>query len=722
MYRSGDLQRAGLLSGTHIIQPPKDAIMGFTTARSIHLEAQRLSGEREDGVNAEVVPRLREDLVVETSARDLAVRRGEDAESTPSKSTKEKSTKSRVTKGEPRNKKPAKEPTTEGKLPRQKRERKKAISVSDVKPDAHSVPTRVSLSAHTDIHHVTMQTTTVAEDGEVSVTAEHPSEPGLEGGKTRVKRKRETTVPKDGAKESKPRKRQSRGEDEAVLGEHLRDKQTTKPFANKAGAGGKGKAKKAAATKVQPVEAPTDRRVVSPDDDCLVIDDVSPHFGRPEVTKVKDATSTHAETSHESQSGGHNMPAPSRRRSWTPVEFELPPSNQHAYGEHDESGQETSIAFPANLSAFAYQVPGLEQVEATSAETGVKAKAPTRRKRVEAPEGVPKRQRAKKAGEKPKAEKPKKETVKKPKLPKPQRMKNVTDYALAAYRQQVEQNPDVEDSGVMTRYLQATGLQDELLAADATGLLQPQNPARSESPVKGSAKVNDSGRSLAERTIEAMRRQDFLFGTSSQLARDESPTLFRHTQQAINESEEAAYLSQRLSQGDSPSTSRRRVANAPHGTSLSVGPSDGNLWSVSARDGENKTFVGDDESRKRDASGDDLPFLHIQAHLRDQVQTGDSDRVKVFQKENFDAQQPDIIDEERNDSGFVDISELERAAAAEPAISQNVAFSLAPDTTNNPDFAQLARSEPGRAVLRSIDNNASPHRPPAAPDLSLIHI
>lgn len=105
------------------------------------------------------------------------------------------------------------------------------------------------------------------------------------------------------------------------------------------------------------------------------------------------------------------------------------------------------------------------------------------------------------------------------------------------------------------------------------------------------------------RATAQMKQQDFLFGTSSQLAVAESPTFIRDMQAAVLASEEDerrpqsdAFASQMQSTNESfPSqlavTPRRgkscaRVATAPHGTCLSLGQAYQEMWCVSSRDHE----------------------------------------------------------------------------------------------------------------------------------------
>jgi len=84
-----------------------------------------------------------------------------------------------------------------------------------------------------------------------------------------------------------------------------------------------------------------------------------------------------------------------------------------------------------------------------------------------------------------------------------------------------------------------------------------------------------------EAALEKVKDQNLLFGTSSQLVRDESPTFLIETQQAIKESELADETSiVALEQGLAAST----ASGSSNGSSLSLFTASRNLWSVAARD------------------------------------------------------------------------------------------------------------------------------------------
>ncbi|MCJ1337219.1 5'-flap endonuclease [Bachmanniomyces sp. S44760] len=89
-----------------------------------------------------------------------------------------------------------------------------------------------------------------------------------------------------------------------------------------------------------------------------------------------------------------------------------------------------------------------------------------------------------------------------------------------------------------------------------------------------------------EVALETARSQDLLFGTSSQLARDESPALLRDIQTAIKLSETTEHpplLTGEVSGWDTPDSTGSGSSNA---SSVALLKSSKSLWSVSARDSD----------------------------------------------------------------------------------------------------------------------------------------
>ena len=84
-----------------------------------------------------------------------------------------------------------------------------------------------------------------------------------------------------------------------------------------------------------------------------------------------------------------------------------------------------------------------------------------------------------------------------------------------------------------------------------------------------------------DRASAQLKQQDFLFGTSSQLVLDASPSFVRDMQTALRDSEMPA-ASQATASPQKMSCAR--VPTAPHGTCLSIEQADRELWCVAARD------------------------------------------------------------------------------------------------------------------------------------------
>ncbi|KAL8808214.1 MAG: hypothetical protein Q9182_000278 [Xanthomendoza sp. 2 TL-2023] len=83
-----------------------------------------------------------------------------------------------------------------------------------------------------------------------------------------------------------------------------------------------------------------------------------------------------------------------------------------------------------------------------------------------------------------------------------------------------------------------------------------------------------------ELAVKVANEQDLLFGTSSQLARDESPTFIRDLQRAVKESEtDSSHLS---SHGNDSQFSAQSIASTLSNSRLPT--AERNLWSVAARD------------------------------------------------------------------------------------------------------------------------------------------
>jgi len=318
-------------------------------------------------------------------------------------------------------------------------------------------------------------------------------------------------------------------------------------------------------------------------------------------------------------------PAPRRRRSWTPAKdsFSENTSNTLPIVNHGLDENMGHVPFTELLGNFSYL-----QSEPAPVQRSVSGEASMKRRRIELSEQVgpahPQDQDAsevkatlkvKAAPKVPKAAK----AAKKPKAV-PKKPQTVTALALAAYQPLKE--PDPVQSTVSTYF--APHKDVEKLPLGEPGMGDGEIVAKVKKPRKSRAKVpladgdaapakkpskskatpkatkvkvkfdkNDHQAPLYSPTqaCKQMRSQDFIFGTSSQLAADESPEFVRDMQLAIHQSELSCALPASSQIGTQVGRSAMdadkscaRVPTAPHGTCLSVEQAEREFWCVSARD------------------------------------------------------------------------------------------------------------------------------------------
>ncbi|KAI6859284.1 hypothetical protein KC323_g6674 [Hortaea werneckii] len=297
-----------------------------------------------------------------------------------------------------------------------------------------------------------------------------------------------------------------------------------------------------------------------------------------------------------------------RRRSWTPV-------------------MDTAIHVPSPaprvplgelLSNFSYtnSNPGGTLL---SAERVTNGEATTKRRKIELADSSTSapvtRQPAKKASKAKSAKKDEKASestempppkpTKRPKGPK--KPQTITALATKAYQPQLVE-PEVEQSTVSAFFtprkqdLPAAHNAEET-ATEAAKVKKPREPRQPKEgsdaakgpakqkattkPKKAKAKVKFNEADFLpplyspEKAALQMQQQDFLFGTSSQLATDEDPKFIRELQTAMAASEIIGPSTQAPAQRES---SYAKVPSAPHGTSLTVGQADRELWCSAARD------------------------------------------------------------------------------------------------------------------------------------------
>jgi hypothetical protein len=304
-------------------------------------------------------------------------------------------------------------------------------------------------------------------------------------------------------------------------------------------------------------------------------------------------------------------PAPRRRRSWTPVKDSLAENTTNTlpivnYELNESMGQ---TAFSERLGSFSFM-----QSETAPAPRAANGEASTKRRRFELSD-VP--QHAVSV-DKPKAKAaPKLPKVKKPKAV-PKKPQTITDRATEAYRPLKDAVP--EQSTISAHFTPRKEL-EAMAVADGDGVGKEEAATKVKKPRKSRAKVQPLDDSAAVSTkakprtkttkpkvkfdkkdhlaplcsptqaLKQMKAQDFLFGTSSQLAAEESPDFIRDIQLAVRQSEMAFAMpnsSQIGTQLDPDAFGEGKscagVPTAPHGTCLSIEQARRELWCVSARD------------------------------------------------------------------------------------------------------------------------------------------
>lgn len=307
-------------------------------------------------------------------------------------------------------------------------------------------------------------------------------------------------------------------------------------------------------------------------------------------------------------------PAPRRRRSWTPAKDSLSENATNTLSIINQGPDENmdQIPFSELLGNFSYL-----QSEAGTVPRAANGEASTKRRRIALSEQVvmPQLQTldTPKAKAAPKAAK----TAKKPKAI-PKKPQTVTALALAAYQPSKDHDP--VQSTVSTYFAPQEEIEslpparpvaegEEVVvkvkkprksrakAPPADGEVAPAKKATKSRTKTSKVKVKfDKDNHQAPlcsptQACKQIKSQDFVFGTSSQLATDESPEFVRDMQLAIQQSEITCAMpnsSQIGTQLDlsamDEEKSCARVPTAPHGTCLSVEQAGRELWCISARD------------------------------------------------------------------------------------------------------------------------------------------
>jgi len=317
--------------------------------------------------------------------------------------------------------------------------------------------------------------------------------------------------------------------------------------------------------------------------------------------------------------------APRRRLSWTPPrDTERPDTAGTAVSITSDSPPAHRVPLSELIGNFGYA--GIVTTATKRTESG---EALTKRRRIELGEssitGVPTRKPLTKAPTtEPASLRKPAPKVKKPKK-KPQ---TITALATAAY--QPAQKPS-STQGTVSEFFAPQKPTDnearehpEPLAPEGVKPKKPRKP-RTKTTSDGAA-INRTAQTAKakkvkitfseaehrpklyspERASEQMKQQDFLFGTSSQLAVEESPTFIRDVQIAIRDSE-LAPMSQTAT--SPPRRSYAAVPTAPHGTNLSIEQTSKELWCSGARDFNGGVLRGNSGLSKQTLrrAADELP-------------------------------------------------------------------------------------------------------------------
>lgn len=486
----------------------------------------------------------------------------------------------------------------------------------------------------------------------------------------------------------------------------------------------------------------------------------SRHFEPPQLPEHEDAQTTHKEAevsptdlvAGAAQAPvppsplllGHAEPAPRRRRDWTPVKDSL----QHSADVNERPAevnapdatsptnamQESESPAPVPLAQlignFSYIQPETSAMERTTS-----GEAMTKRRKLslsEAPvlSAVAPKQTKKstaKAPKAPKEPKPPKEKVvkeKKPKSPK-KKLQTITAMATAAYRPAAE--------AVMEGAAQSTVSE---FFAPRRPSPPPPAPAETEAPTvakkprkprakkadvaaaDGPAKSTTKGKAKVKfkesefrpplvsptQAAKQLITQDFLFGTSSQLAVEESQTFIREMQVAVRESEATAgpengYDEMELvTQMETTPTKRScaRVPTAPHGTNLSVGQAERDLWSVSARNGEGGVLVREERVEGLGQADEDGADVRVEAGAVDETIRSEAPGSPPAQKLATDllTTTDDPINDSQSESGARSAVNPDAQVRPVPQIVPESADPLATSDKVPPQFVDLSHTSP----------------------------
>ncbi|CAG7561320.1 unnamed protein product [Fusarium equiseti] len=263
----------------------------------------------------------------------------------------------------------------------------------------------------------------------------------------------------------------------------------------------------------------------------------------------------------------HLEQAPARRLDWTP-----PAQKTVVNIDSDSSAFKTLGSSEAGqpLPIFKNLVGGYARIEDPS-ESASHSAPPSdedssflkKRKRIEL---------LATKGTNPSVTEPEKSPTKKP--PKKKKPRTITELATAAYR--VPSQPDPEPSGSILDHFSTTkndtGSTADAQTDNGKGKAKPRRKTTKAPKKKAPPKPILLSPSAA---LAQVANQDFLFGTSSQLAREESPTVLKDLQTALrqsNQNDDIDFAMPIHSDGIEPQQQRT------------------NLWNAAARDADGDLF------------------------------------------------------------------------------------------------------------------------------------
>ncbi|EME83651.1 uncharacterized protein MYCFIDRAFT_175079 [Pseudocercospora fijiensis CIRAD86] len=304
------------------------------------------------------------------------------------------------------------------------------------------------------------------------------------------------------------------------------------------------------------------------------------------------------------------LPAPAHRRrlSWTPVKNTSAP----AFARPDTACSNTSadaerptLCLADVIGSFGYasedKPPPIKRTHS--------GEALAKRRRVGLTDDATRPPAARKAEvvQPPPAVEPKKRERAPKKKPQ-----TITDLATKAYRPEDVAPAPVDQQTVSSFFVpnaQAEATAHEVPAAEDQGTTKVKKPRKSRAKKADVDGAVDTSKPKKAKTAKAKvrfneadylaqlyrpeearaeeKRQDFLFGTSSQLGGEDSPTFIRQIQMAVRESESIPAVQN----GTSPARkSCMKVISASHGTGLSVGQGSKEHWCSAARGQDGETL------------------------------------------------------------------------------------------------------------------------------------